>query len=273
MSDVRRGKNPFCVFVIQNDSILVKPDNYNIINAKDRSELKGLNNELAAVCWPVFMRHDPVAKYFIELYEEYPEFQFGLEEKVTGEVIAIGNCILLHWSDSPENLPDDGWDWVIEKGVKDRLSGIEPNILSAIQVMIIPEYRAKGLSHFIVQTMKSIGKAYGLNTMIAPVRPSMKSRHPRMPMEEFIHLKNDKGLPYDAWMRVHASLGAQIVKVCPRSMRVAGTVEVWEDWTELRFPEDGEYEVPGALVPIIIEIGLDLGLYTEPNVWMVHQDL
>jgi hypothetical protein len=92
-------------------------------------------------------------------------------------------------------------------------------------------------------------------------------------MERYIKLKNDKGLPYDAWMRVHASLGARIVKVCPLSMRITGTVEEWEKWTGQSFPETGEYDVPEALVPITIDLSLDMGIYNEPNVWMVHEGL
>ena len=41
-----------------------------------------------------------------------------------------------------------------------------------------------------------------------------------------------------------------------------------EEWTGMRFPEDGDYVVPGALVPVKLAAGV--GVYTEPNVWMRH---
>ena len=249
------------------------PEDFNIINAKERPELERLNRELAEICWPEFMRQDPVAVHFNDLYRNFADFQFGLEEKTTGRIVAIGNSIPLFWKMDFENLPDDGWDWVIERGVKDRFTGKVPNMLSAIQVMIIPEFQGKGLSKVMVQAMKDIGVGYGFKTLIAPVRPSQKCEHPKMSMERYIKLKNDKGLPYDAWMRVHASLGARIVKVCPLSMRITGTVEEWEKWTGQSFPETGEYDVPEALVPITIDLSLDMGIYNEPNVWMVHEGL
>jgi hypothetical protein len=34
-------------------------------------------------------------------------------------------------------------------------------------------------------------------------------------------------------------------------MEVTGTVDEWEEWTEMHFPDDGEYVIPGALAPII----------------------
>jgi hypothetical protein len=36
----------------------------------------------------------------------------------------------------------------------------------------------------------------------------------------------------------------------------------------VRFPEDGDYVVPGALVPVSFADGH--GVYVEPNVWMRH---
>ena len=53
-------------------------------------------------------------------------------------------------------------------------------------------------------------------------------------------------------------------------MRVEGSVSDWESWTGMRFPETGHYVVPGALVPVAIDVERDTGLYLEPNVWMVH---
>ena len=41
-----------------------------------------------------------------------------------------------------------------------------------------------------------------------------------------------------------------------------------EEWTGLQFPEDGDYVVPGALVPVRFENGS--GIYVEPNVWLRH---
>jgi hypothetical protein len=51
-------------------------------------------------------------------------------------------------------------------------------------------------------------------------------------------------------------------------MTIAGTRAEWEEWTGLTFPEDGEYVVPGALVPVRFKSGR--GVYVEPNVWMRH---
>jgi hypothetical protein len=54
-------------------------------------------------------------------------------------------------------------------------------------------------------------------------------------------------------------------------MRIPGSAADWEEWTGLRFFESGEYIVPGALRPVSYQRGQDLGVYLEPNVWVVHE--
>ena len=56
----------------------------------------------------------------------------------------------------------------------------------------------------------------------------------------------------------------------PRSMTIPGTLAQWEKWTGMRFPESGEYVVPGALAPVRIDAEGGAGVYVEPNVWMRH---
>lgn len=53
-------------------------------------------------------------------------------------------------------------------------------------------------------------------------------------------------------------------------MTITGSVAEWEKWTGMRFPESGEYVVPGALRPVVVDLEEDLGLYEVPNVWMLH---
>jgi hypothetical protein len=53
-------------------------------------------------------------------------------------------------------------------------------------------------------------------------------------------------------------------------MVITGTVAEWEAWTTMRFPQSGRYTVPGALAPITIDRGRNVGRYVEPNVWMRH---
>jgi len=99
----------------------------------------------------------------------------------------------------------------------------------------------------------------------------MKTRYPLTPMKRYVQWRRSDGLPFDPWLRVHARLGGELLEVCDRSMVISGTVDAWESWTEMTFPDSGSYVVDGALVPIAIDREADRGEYVEPNVWMRHR--
>jgi hypothetical protein len=52
-------------------------------------------------------------------------------------------------------------------------------------------------------------------------------------------------------------------------MVMEAPVTDWEEWTEMRFPADGEYVFPGALATLVVENGV--GRHVEPNVWVRHR--
>ena len=56
----------------------------------------------------------------------------------------------------------------------------------------------------------------------------------------------------------------------PESMVITGTVQEWETWTRMAFPESGAYVVPEALDLVAIDRERDTGVYLEPNLWMQH---
>ncbi len=250
------------------------PPEFSILTAADRSDLRRLADEVTIPAWPEFMLQDPMAKRWPELYERFPRFQFALAD-AGGETLAVGNSIPLTWSGSAEDLPDTGWDWALERGLRDHEAGRDGTAvcapaLCALQVVVAACHRGKGISARAVRAMMDIATMHGLSALVAPVRPTLKSRYPLTPMESYVRWENEQGLPFDPWLRVHARLGAEIVKVCPQSMRITGSVADWEQWAAMRFPESGSYLVPGALVPVEIDCAEDVGVYVEPNVWMWH---
>jgi hypothetical protein len=53
-------------------------------------------------------------------------------------------------------------------------------------------------------------------------------------------------------------------------MVISGSVEDWEQWTGMRFPDSGQYVVPDALDLVVIDRDANVGTYVEPNLWMQH---
>jgi hypothetical protein len=132
-------------------------------------------------------------------------------------------------------------------------------VLCALVIMVPRALQRRG---------REIAVRHSLGGVIAPVRPSLKERYPLAPIERYATWTREDALPFDPWLRVHAKLGAAILKPEPRSLRITGSIDEWEQWTGMLFPDDGEYVFPGGLAPLSARGGR--GEYWEPNVWMHH---
>jgi hypothetical protein len=242
------------------------------ITPADRGDYRDLISPLTEAVWPEFMLHDPISDdHWDGLFEQFSEFQFALLEGKSQKVAGIANSAPLRWEGRLEDLPDEGWDWALIKSASDRQEGIEPNMLCGLQISISPDFQGSGLSKALLGLMVQLAQAKELSTVIVPVRPNIKARYPLTPIDSFLRWKTEQGLPYDPWLRVHVRSGGRIVKPCPTAMIIPGTISEWEDWTGMRFFESGDYVVPGALSPVRMDIEEDLGVYVEPNVWVVHE--
>ena len=216
-----------------------------------------------------FMHHDAVVDRFWEsLFADFAGFQVVVCDG-GDEVLAVGHCIPVFWDGTVEGLPS-GLDGVLERGVGELEAGRTPTVVSALLANVTRAHRGRGLSGVVLGAMKAVAAGHGLGAMIAPVRPTLKERYPLTPMDRYARWERPDSLPFDPWLRVHRRLGAEFMSVAPESMVIAGTIPEWEEWTGMLFPESGAYVVPGALQPVVMDLERDLGVYTEPNVWMRH---
>ena len=118
-----------------------------------------------------------------------------------------------------------------------------PTALSALAAEVAADQRGRGLSSLIVRAMTTVARKAGLAPLVAPVRPSWKDRYPLTPIDRYVTWRRSDGLPFDPWLRVHARLGATILRPEPRSLQIESPVADWEQWTEMTFPQDGEYRL------------------------------
>jgi len=147
--------------------------------------------------------------------------------------------------------------------------GHTPTLVSALYIEVAEAHRGHHLSAHMLALMRQIARAQGFDHLVAPVRPSWKSRYPLMPIAEYLRWQNADGLPFDPWLRVHVRAGGHVLHPCPRAMTVRGSRQQWTTWTGLDFPGDGNYIIPHGLVPVSIQG--TTGEYIEPGVWVVHR--
>jgi GNAT superfamily N-acetyltransferase len=234
----------------------------------ERPDLRPRARELGAV-WPPFMHHDPVANaYFPRVRDELPHFQFFAWNEERDEVVAEANAVPAAWDGDPESLPDEGLDAVLEGSFSERAP--TPNVLCALQIVISSEYQGRGLSIRLIERMAEVARLHGFESLVAPVRPSLKHRYPLAPIERYVDWRRGDGTHLDPWLRTHERFGGRILRIAPRSMTIPGTIAEWEEWAGMVFPESGSYVVSGALEPVAVDREADRGVYVEPNVWMGH---
>lgn len=240
--------------------------------AAERPDLWERGIESAAV-WPEYNLHgDVLNRWWGNLDQDLPEFQFVLHDEAHDEVVAEGHTGPLWWEGSEATLPD-GIDSALEEIFARVRAGEPVNTLCALAAEAPRERRARGLAVHLLTAMRAIAERQRLTHLVAPVRPSLKERYPLTPIERYIQWRREDGQLLDPWMRVHERLGARVSTPLPRSLRITGSVSEWESWTEMAFPDSGDYVFPEGLAPVHIDRSADRGSYWEPNVWMVHPDV
>ena len=183
-----------------------------------------------------------------------------------------GALIGLDLASAMASLPD-GIDPAIEQIFARARSGEPVNTLCALAAESPRDGRRRGLAQQLLSAMRTIAERQGLTWLVAPVRPSLKDRYPLTPIERYITWRRDDGQLFDPWMRIHERLGARVAGPLPRSLRITGTVEEWESWTGMAFPESDDYVFPEGLATVHVDRDADRGTYWEPNVWMIHPRL
>jgi GNAT superfamily N-acetyltransferase len=211
-----------------------------------------------------FMGHGEIAvRHWGKLREELPELQLILWDEERDVVVGHARTMPTREADGLPGGIDDMLEFWFGGGGRP-----EPDVLSALVAVVDREHRGEGLSRLLVEAMRDLASRAGYSSLIAPVRPTWKDRYPLIPLERYAWWTREDGLPFDPWLRVHARLGAELLEVCPASMRIEGTAEEWQSWAGMAFPDDGDYAVPGALTTVHFSNGR--GVYVEPNVWMRH---
>jgi hypothetical protein len=238
-----------------------------VVTACERPDLwlQASSEDRFGSAWPEYNVHgNHTGRYFGVLFPKYADFQLLIIDTRTGNVIARGRTIPFRWDGTLDDLPT-GIDAVGIRAVEDDA---QPNALSALAAEVVDDFRGHDLSRVVILSMALIARSHGLRPLVAPVRPTWKDRYPLTPIEKYARWSRSDGLPFDPWMRVHARLGASILRGEPQSMEISSRVPDWESWVGMEFPEDGDYVFPGGLAPLTVSEGT--GHYWEPNVWMRH---
>jgi hypothetical protein len=237
-----------------------------VFTAEERPDLWERARSLFETNWPEYNMHgNHTARYFSALYPEHARFQVLLYDADADSIVGRGRTVPFRWDGTLADLPS-GMDALGDRAIDDPGP---PTALSALAAEVAGDRQRTGLSRLIIESMAIVARRGGLAPLVAPVRPSWKDRYPITPIERYAQWVRPDGLPFDPWLRVHARLGATILRTAPKSLQIEAPVSDWEEWTGMTFPDDGEYVFPAGLAPLSVRDGV--GSYWEPNIWVRHE--
>ncbi|MBX9747995.1 MAG: hypothetical protein K5Q68_00125 [Roseococcus sp.] len=226
--------------------------------------------------WPEFMMHDAVADLYFDTanLDRFLDFAFAIIDTERPETpVGRAFSVPFHFGGDRTELPDSGWDGVLRWAHQDWLYGRAPNVLSALEILLMPSHRGGGQSTVILNAMRRHAAAHGLTRLFAPVRPTGKAREPFLPMAEYLARRTADGFSVDPWVRTHERAGGRIVKIAPTSMVIPATLAEWRGWTGLELAQSGAVAIEGGLSPLWVSVEQDSAVYVEPNVWIEHSVL
>jgi hypothetical protein len=241
--------------------------NYVVYTFAQKPELRNQIDKLSDGSWPVFLLHGNIHHWHL-LFEMFPDYQLLLCDS-DDKLIAVGHTVPLIWNGSLSDLPSS-IEEIILRAEQVKRNQQAPNTLCALAAMVSPIYRGQKFSGRLVEEMRTLASQHSNTALIAPIRPTWKTRYPLTPIERYVEWKRTDGAPFDPWIRVHWRLGAIPLCVAANTLTVEGTITEWEEWTQMSFPDSGVYVIPGGLQLITIDREQNKGRYEDPNYWMKH---
>ncbi|WP_460648746.1 hypothetical protein [Kribbella endophytica] len=238
-----------------------------LIPVADAPEFDEEASTVFAEGWPEFIFHDALAKQYNDRRSRFfPQWEFYF---VSPHRRLIAGCwgVPLAWDGYVPDLPG-GYTDALARSVTSYEQGIEPNTFVLMAAAVRADQQGQGTAAALITAVRDRAVAAGLTQVIAPLRPTLKTRYPLTDIATYLTWTRDDGLPLDPWLRTHVRLGATILAPAPASQTITGTVADWEKWTGMALPSDGNYTIPAGLSTLTITNGV--GTYTEPNIWVRH---
>lgn len=240
----------------------------------ERTDARAWSDEqmqaLFAEGFPAFIVADQLAKQYIGRVREYfPDLNLTLVDN-TDNPVAAGWAIPLRWDGTAADLPAGYTDATI-RAVQGREQGVTPDTLVICGAIVNPLVKGRGLAGQVIAALCRAGQDNGWTRVIAPIRPTLKSRYPLTPIDTYMAWTGPDGAALDPWIRTHLRLGARILAAAPESQTMTGTVAEWEEWSGIALPSTGDYVIPQGLSVLHVDREADLGTYVEPNIWVQHR--
>jgi len=108
---------------------------YEVATFMERPDLYDLQEIICGKAFPEFLYYsDIAAKTWEKMVTYYKEYQLLLLHD--GEIVCVFNCMPMNFDITDEELPEEAFNWGLEKGIKDFEDGKDINAALGVQIII-----------------------------------------------------------------------------------------------------------------------------------------
>ena len=191
----------------------------------------------------------------------------SLRQAGSGQLVACAQGLAIEAPLNSQQYSPMGWRYVIQSFTQGAKHKSKVNTLCLVVVNVGAAFRGIGIPEILLEQAKLEAKKRGLAQILVPVRPTLKHKFPHESMEEYCSRK-EGAEEFDPWLRTHVEAGGEILNICPESVVVKASLGCWNKWVQTDFPQSGHFPIPGGLAPLVVDKELNIGTYTEPNIWV-----
>jgi len=239
-----------------------------IFSHLDRPEFSDRLNELEGESFPAFLLHDGFDECRPHLLNEVARYQLYFYDAAGDKLLGAGNAVP-YYREANQPLPK--FQQLLTEAPDQFSRGVTPNILCPLQAMVVDDARGTGVSRRIIDAYNDLALANEIKEVCVPVRPTLKPLYPLTPIDRYHNWTQENGEKFDPWFRMQVRTGAKFTEIAYDSTVITASLTDWEAWTEMKFPESGEYVIDGGHVPLVIDRENDTGRYAEPHVWYTYE--
>jgi len=154
------------------------------------------------------------------------------------------------------------------------------NGIVLVAMTVDPAFQGQNLPRLLIESVVQKARTLGLNHVIAPFRPTGYGKHKadqglthtNERFAQYCQSKTPEGLPQDPWLRAVSRMGAEFLKVEPRSYRISKRISVFESFRKRHKPNDwyspSEHVWECGETPTwYVDPGRRTVTSVEPNLW------
>jgi len=195
-------------------------------------------------CWAPWLQKSE--SDFLTIATKYPKIQRLIRNRI-GSVVAAMSVNKINWNGKLETLPS--WDTIAGGGIGTSnfttTYTSDGNTLCLMSMNVNSNLQGIGLAQKLIEELKNTANTLGAEHIISSLRPLdfgeyklklLREEKQTISFNDYCNLKNDKGEPYDRWLRSAHHQGMRILSVSKNAIVVHVSRKKFDSFVQTYHP-------------------------------------